>query len=68
MPDVIQVDAGVNPGNSGGPLLNEKGQCVGIVIRKVVRGGAEGLGFARPVSMVRDFLRRSGGSVKATSK
>lgn len=59
LPNVLQVDAGVNPGNSGGPVLNEEGHCLGIVISKVIRGGAENLGFARPVSVVREFMAHS---------
>ena len=58
MADVLQIDAGINPGNSGGPLFNKQGHCLGIVIKKVVRGGAESIGFARPVSKVREFLDR----------
>jgi|TARA_Y100000310_G_scaffold15979_1_gene16034 S1-C subfamily serine protease len=47
---LIQIDAPVNPGNSGGPLLNTKGEVVGIVNAKLQ--GYEGLGFAIPTSVV----------------
>ena len=41
---MIQTDAEVNPGNSGGPLLNARGQVIGIVAVKL--RGSEGLNFA----------------------
>jgi hypothetical protein len=43
---LIQTDAAVNPGNSGGPLLEASGQVVGVVSSKLAAGGIEGLGFA----------------------
>lgn len=54
--NLIQTDAAVNHGNSGGPLLNLSGQIVGIttlVVRDTTNGdSAEGLGFAVPASTV----------------
>ncbi len=46
---LIQIDAAVNPGNSGGGLFNLKGELVGIVNAKSTGTGIEGLGFAIPV-------------------
>lgn len=50
--DLIQIDAAVNPGNSGGPLLNRHGQVVGIVVGIVNPTQDEffvGIGFAVPI-------------------
>ncbi|GIF35911.1 trypsin-like peptidase [Actinoplanes xinjiangensis] len=49
---LIQFDAAVNPGNSGGPLINDRGQVVGIVIALANPSGAGtfiGIGFAVPI-------------------
>jgi len=51
----IQTDAAVNPGNSGGPLFNTRGEVVGITNMGILLG--EGLNFAIPVRYVKDFLR-----------
>ena len=52
---LIQTSAAINFGNSGGPLLNQYGQVVGITTIKIVSddGSAESLGFAIPSSRVR---------------
>src|SRR3712207_2397539 len=46
--NVIQTDAAINPGNSGGPLADASGRVVGI--NTAIIGGAQGIGFAVPVS------------------
>ncbi len=55
----LQTDAAVNPGNSGGPLLNMKGEVIGVVSAKTITASydefgnaisAEGLGFALPIN------------------
>jgi hypothetical protein len=51
---ILQTDAAVNPGNSGGPLVNHKGQAVGVVSFKL--RSAEGLGFGVPVNYVHGLL------------
>jgi hypothetical protein len=51
---VIQTDASVNPGNSGGPLLNDRAQAIGVVTFKL--RGSEGLNFAVPINYIRGML------------
>lgn len=47
--EMIQTDASVNPGNSGGPMLNKTGHAIGIVNAKIINYGIEGIGFAIPL-------------------
>lgn len=49
---VLQTDAAVNPGNSGGPLVNINGEVVGIISMKIVDDEIEGMGFAIPIEDV----------------
>ena len=51
----IQIDAAINPGNSGGPLVNDDGEVVGVN-SFIIRGG-DNLGFALPVSYLREALQ-----------
>lgn len=51
---ILQTDAAVNPGNSGGPLLNNRGQAIGVVSFKL--RSAENLNFAIPINYVRGML------------
>ncbi len=52
--DLIQTDAAINPGNSGGPLFNIKGEVIGI--NTVIIATGQNLGFAIPISMVKEVL------------
>ena len=52
--NVIQTDAALNPGNSGGPLLDLSGQVVGINFATTV--GAENIGFVIPINSVKPVL------------
>jgi serine protease Do len=56
--EMIQTDAAINRGNSGGPLLNIRGEVVGINTQIVSDqgGGNLGIGFAIPINSVRDIL------------
>ena len=51
----VQTDAAVNPGNSGGPLFNTRGEVVGITNMGILFG--QGLNFAIPARYIKDFLR-----------
>ena len=53
----LQTDAAINPGNSGGPLFNLRGEVIGVTSLKARADMADNLGFAIPVSYVKDFLR-----------
>lgn len=54
--EVIQTDASINSGNSGGPLCNVKGEVIGITSSKLVGSGVEGMGFAIPINSVNDII------------
>lgn len=52
----IQFDASVNPGNSGGPIVNRDGELIGVVFAAI--NGGEGLGFGVPPNLIREFIDR----------
>lgn len=54
--NLIQTDAGVNPGNSGGGLFNANGELVGIVTAKSSGIDVENLGFAIPVNDIKNVV------------
>ena len=56
---LIQTDASINEGNSGGPLFNDRGQVIGITNMKMIStfgSGIEGLGFAIPSDTVQAIV------------
>lgn len=54
--NVIQTDAPINQGNSGGPLVSIEGKVIGINSMKIVESGVEGLGFAIPINEAKPIL------------
>jgi len=56
--NLIQTDASINSGNSGGPLLNQYGQVIGVNSIKVSLTGYEGLGFAIPSNTVKPIVEQ----------
>lgn len=65
---LMQTDAAINGGNSGGGLFNSKGELIGIVESKASAVGVEGLAFALPINtvapIINDFIE-NGGSTQA---
>lgn len=61
--NVIQTDAAISPGNSGGPLLNSKGEVIGVNAAIAQQG--QNIGFSIPVNVVSDLInnfQKNGGS------
>lgn len=54
----LQIDAAINSGNSGGPLLNDSGAVIGVNTLKITN--SEGIGLAVPMTAVADFLEQRG--------
>ena len=61
---LLQTDASVNPGNSGGPLVNLKGEVVGV--NQAIARGAMGISFAIPINNVKEVFEdlKNYGSVR----
>lgn len=55
---LIQTNAAVNPGNSGGALLNAKGEVIGIVSVKLAQENVEGMGYAIPISFATSIIQQ----------
>ncbi|MFH0824085.1 MAG: trypsin-like peptidase domain-containing protein [Pseudomonadota bacterium] len=57
-PPLIQVDAAMNLGNSGGPLFNLQGEVIGI--NTILLWKSQGIGFATPINVAKTFMARNG--------
>jgi serine protease Do len=60
-PDLIQTDAAINSGNSGGPLVNTRGEVIGIntaIVANGFTGGSVGIGFAIPINRVKTIVQQ----------
>lgn len=55
---LLQTNAAVNPGNSGGALLNAKGEVIGIVSAKLAEESVEGMGYAIPISYAWNIIQQ----------
>jgi len=60
----IQIDAAINEGNSGGPLLNDAGQVLGMNTLKM--SDSEGIGLAIPINRICDYLESLGIKLNTT--
>ena len=56
MSNLIQTDATINLGNSGGPLINIDGEVIGINTIKI--SSAEGIGFAVPINLIKTIIEK----------
>lgn len=56
--NAIQTDAAINSGNSGGALVNSKGQVIGVNTLKLSGTGVEGVGFAIPINSTKDIYEQ----------
>lgn len=65
---LIQVSAPVQPGNSGGPMLDGFGQIVGVVVGRLNRDGAQNVNFAVSGEVAQDFLRQRGIDFKTSAQ
>jgi hypothetical protein len=55
--ELLQTDASLSPGNSGGPLIDANGRVLGIVSRKLAGSAVEGIGFAIPIESALGALK-----------
>lgn len=53
--EVLQTDAAINSGNSGGPLCNSNGEVIGVTNMKIASSSVEGMGFAIPIETAMEY-------------
>lgn len=58
--DWFQTDAAVNPGNSGGPIIDGRGEVCGVTVAKVMAEGIEGMAYGIKVDRLKRFAERMG--------
>lgn len=56
--EVLQTDAAINSGNSGGPLCNANGEVIGITNLKIASSNVEGMGFAIPIETAINYANK----------
>lgn len=54
--NLMQTDAAVNSGNSGGAMLSNRGELIGVIVAKTKASGVEGLGYAIPVNDIKPVV------------
>ncbi len=54
--NLIQTNISISPGNSGGPMFNKDGALYGVVVSKLIGGGAEGVAFCIPAYKILEYL------------
>ena len=52
----VQIDAAINSGNSGGPVFNKRGECVGVAFQSLKDGDAEAIGWLIPTPVIEHFI------------
>src|SRR5581483_11866692 len=57
---VILIDASVNPGNSGGPLVNDRGEVIGVISAKLAGDAISNVAMAVPANAAASLLRQKG--------